>query len=271
MQRASHVLIMIWADSAASHEADQGWDSLTHFCLHCVTSTLAYIKMDDTSPLPPARSSQSWSHWCRALAHTLGDPTERDSVVNHEVEMFIWRVQALWPLVHPATRGDLQCFGLTFGEQSRRSSLLQLMNDDDGRLYATLLLKDVRCLNSRGGFWCTREEQTGRVAAKRGRIRITLHRFGYLWPDANRALVKVCVLAQSRLCLPFTVISLIFLVFSSIHFSRRIFSVALMSSFNFLISCRGRERVEEVNLWWFGHWSDEDTLAAKEGLLHDDR
>lgn len=35
---------------------------------------------------------------------------------------------------------------------------------------------------------------------------------------------------------PFTVISLIFLVFSSIHFSRRIFSVALISSFSFLIS-----------------------------------
>lgn len=45
--------------------------------------------------------------------------------------------------------------------------------------------------------------------------------------------------------LPFTVISLIFLVFSSIHFSRRIFSVALISSFSFLISCRGR-RVERA-------------------------
>lgn len=36
---------------------------------------------------------------------------------------------------------------------------------------------------------------------------------------------------------PFTVISLIFLVFSSIHFSRRIFSFALISSFSFFISC----------------------------------
>lgn len=32
-------------------------------------------------------------------------------------------------------------------------------------------------------------------------------------------------------------ISLIFFVFSLIHFSRRIFSVALMSSLSFLISC----------------------------------
>lgn len=35
---------------------------------------------------------------------------------------------------------------------------------------------------------------------------------------------------------PLTVISLIFFVFSLIHFSRRIFSVALMSSLSFLIS-----------------------------------
>lgn len=36
---------------------------------------------------------------------------------------------------------------------------------------------------------------------------------------------------------PLTVISLIFFVFSLIHFSRLIFSVALMSSLSFLISC----------------------------------
>lgn len=44
------------------------------------------------------------------------------------------------------------------------------------------------------------------------------------------------------LCWPFTVISLIFLVFSSIHFSRRIFSVALINSFSFLISYVEKER-----------------------------
>lgn len=46
---------------------------------------------------------------------------------------------------------------------------------------------------------------------------------------------------QALSALPLTVISLIFLVFSSIHFSRRIFSVALIRSFNFLISCWARE------------------------------
>lgn len=42
---------------------------------------------------------------------------------------------------------------------------------------------------------------------------------------------------QGREASPLTVISLIFFVFSLIHFSRRIFSVALMSSLSFLISC----------------------------------
>lgn len=52
-------------------------------------------------------------------------------------------------------------------------------------------------------------------------------------------------MTQASISVPLTVISLIFLVFSSIHFSRRIFSVALINSFNFLISCGGRERGRE--------------------------
>lgn len=46
-----------------------------------------------------------------------------------------------------------------------------------------------------------------------------------------------CAPLLSNGSVPFTVISLIFLVFSSIHFSLLIFSVALISSLSFLISC----------------------------------
>lgn len=46
--------------------------------------------------------------------------------------------------------------------------------------------------------------------------------------------------------LPLIVISLIFLVLSSIHFSLRIFSVALIRSFNFLISCREMDETAET-------------------------
>ncbi len=62
------------------------------------------------------------------------------------------------------------------------------------------------------------------------------------------------------LCWPFTVISLIFLVFSSIHFSRRIFSVALINSFSFLISYvekeRNGRRVKQKDKTWVmaGHY-----------------
>lgn len=54
---------------------------------------------------------------------------------------------------------------------------------------------------------------------------------------ATPIFIATTVSHQSGEATPLTVISLIFFVFSLIHFSRRIFSVALMSSLSFLISC----------------------------------
>lgn len=51
-----------------------------------------------------------------------------------------------------------------------------------------------------------------------------------------------CLEASSGRDSPLTVISLIFRVFSLIHFSLRTFSVALISSLSFLISCRQENR-----------------------------